>query len=77
MTETGIFGDMTAPSLGRGVQVPNNTYVQDLRLLEYSAVLVSKYLPTFRVHYDLSKDGTDLSVDMVQHTTDLDITPTL
>jgi hypothetical protein len=29
------------------------------------------------VHYDLSKDGTDLSVDMVQHTTDLDITPTL
>lgn len=54
--------------------MPNNTYVQDLRLLEYFAVSVSKSLPTFRVHYNLSKDGTDLSVDMVQHTIDLDIT---
>jgi hypothetical protein len=55
------------PSSGRGFQVPNNTYVRDLCLLEYFAVSGSKYLPTFRRHYDISKDGTCLSADMVQH----------
>lgn len=68
ITETNIFWDMTTvPSSGRGVQVPTNTYVQDLCLLEYFAVSVSKYFSTFRKHYDRSKDGTYLSAGMVQH----------